>query len=67
MIADMLPSHATHSMTYTSKKMPLFLERTNSSPLFVKDGPKRRRTSTPKIVQLSDEIVYIEGTVSVAF
>lgn len=61
----MIASHATHSTAYVSKELSLFLGRSASTARNVKDNSKRRSAST-KIVPL-EEIVYIEGTVSVAF
>lgn len=62
----MIAVDATH-MSYTSDEMPSFLERATSIPLYVKDVVKRRDNSK-KISSLpSNDIVLIEGTLSVAF
>lgn len=61
----MIASHVAHSTTYAGEKRPLFLERSPNTARYVKDGSKRH-ASSQKIVPL-EEIVYIEGTVSVAF
>jgi hypothetical protein len=45
---------------------PLLLERANALPRFVKDGFSKSKDAR-RIVSLSEEIVWIEGTVSVAF
>lgn len=60
----MIASHATHSTAYASKEVSLFLKRPSSAARNVKDTSKRHAST--KIVPL-EEIVYIEGTVSVAF
>ncbi len=61
----MIASHVDHSTTYASEQRALFLKNSSSNTRYVKDGSKRV-ASSQKIVPL-DEIVYIEGTVSVAF
>jgi hypothetical protein len=57
----MIANHETHSTTYEEKDMELFLERASNFPSYVK-----RDGSSSKIVSLGD-IVYIEGTLVVAF
>lgn len=61
----MIASHATHSTAYASKEVSLFLKRPSSVVRSAKDSSKSH-ASLQKIVPL-EEIVYIEGTVSVAF
>lgn len=61
----MIATLATHSTTFASKAMPFLLERTKSLPRNV-SGNSKKRDDSKKIVPL-EEIVYIEGTISVAF
>lgn len=61
----MIASHVTHSTAYASNEVALFLKRPSSPARTVKDTSKGH-ASLKKIVPL-EEIVYIEGTVSVAF
>jgi hypothetical protein len=61
----MIASQMTHSTAFASEEIALFLKRARSTTRDVKDRSKGHGTSK-KIVPL-DEIVYIEGTVSVAF
>ena len=61
----MIASHVIHSSEYAGPEAALFLKRSNSQGPYVKDASKRH-LSASKIVSL-EEIVYIEGTVSVAF
>ncbi len=61
----MVASNAIHLNGYASKEMPSFLESSSSTTWYVNASAKRDGTLT-KVVQ-PEEIVYIEGTVSVAF
>jgi hypothetical protein len=65
--AIMIARQATHSLNCECEEEAApFLELANSSSRFAIDGTSRNMDHR-KIVSLSEDIVWIEGTLSVAF
>lgn len=63
----MIARQATHALSCEcEEEAAVYLERANSSSRFAKDGTSRSMEHR-KIVSISEDIVWIEGTVSVAF
>ncbi len=62
MIANMIANPM-----YKSKEMPIYTDRVNSLSLSIKGESVKQREPSKKIVPFHDDIVYIEGTLLVAF
>lgn len=62
----MIAAQTTCSATYVSKVVPLFKMAKSKRYYTVAKGASKKDASSKKIMPL-EEVVYIEGTVSVAF
>ena len=61
----MIAQHAIQTAAYAIKEMPLRLVSSSSKGRYAQDTSKRHAAKQASVVD--DEIVYIEGTICVAF
>ncbi|MCE5294115.1 MAG: hypothetical protein LLF94_05825 [Chlamydiales bacterium] len=61
----MIAQHAIQTAAYAIKEMPLRLVSSSSKGRYKQDNSKRHVAKQANVVD--DEIVYIEGNISVAF
>lgn len=61
MIANMIANPM-----YT-KEMPIYAERVGSIPRSIKGESVKKHDTSKKIVPFAEDVVYIKGTISVAF